>query len=270
VPVRSSADQIAGFIGRKIDEVQGGPKYRNPTHTSTFEKSKLLYSPLPSAPGPASTAVVVEGPLDALAVVASAAAANRLDDFWACSANGVAVSPAQAAQLVESRPEHIVIALDGDAAGREGTIRWVDAVCRGLGRPVMISELPETLDPAEWLALHGESGLAAFDPGRPASATSVAPRQAGRELVAAIAARARDPLLEVVDTVVPLSLMSSSPRQTVELLTQVESEMRQRGWDPNRTAIPVLRRQAMEHGLAAVRAAPIAAHRSAGPAMDLL
>ena len=72
------------------------------------------------------------------------------------------------------------------------------------------------------------------------------PRQSGRELVRAIAARARDPLQEIIDTVVPLSLLTSSPREAAELLGQVESEMTQHGWDPAATAIPVLRRRAME------------------------
>ena len=62
----------------------------------------------------------------------------------------------------------------------------------------------------------------------------------------AIAARGRDPLQETIDTVVPLSLLTTSPREAAELLAQVEAELTQLGWDPQATAIPVLRRRAME------------------------
>ena len=58
------------------------------------------------------------------------------------------------------------------------------------------------------------------------------------------------PVQETVDTVVPLSLRTTSPRDAAELLAQVEAAMTQHGWDPHATAIPVLRQQAMERHLA--------------------
>ena len=62
----------------------------------------------------------------------------------------------------------------------------------------------------------------------------------------AIAFRDRDPLQETIDSVVPLSLLTTSPREAAELLAQVETELTQLGFDPAETAIPVLRRRAME------------------------
>lgn len=246
VPVRSGSGHIEGFIGRKVDDIERGPKYRNPTHTATFDKSQVLYTPLVAPPDAHATAVVVEGPLDALAVAAAAAQANRLDGFWPCSTNGVTVSPTQAERVASLGAERIVIALDGDLAGAEGTQRWVDSVCRGMGRPAMVTRLPDGLDPAEWLAAQGYPGLSAFDPHHQWAARGVAPRQPGRELVRAIAARGRDPLQETVDTVVPLGLLTTSPREAAELLAQVEAELTQLGLDPAGTAIPALRRRVME------------------------
>ena len=246
VPVRSGSEYIEGFIGRKVDDIERGPKYRNPTRTATFDKSQVLYSPLVEPPGAYATAVVVEGALDALAVAASAAQADRLGEFWPCSTNGVTVSSAQAERVATSGAERIVVGLDGDQAGAEGTQRWVDAVCRGTGQPAKVTRLPDGLDPAEWLATQGHPGLSAFDPQHQWEPNVVAPRQPGHELVRAIAARARDPQQETVDTVVPLCLLISSPREAAELLAQVESEMTHHGWDPAATAIPVLRRRAMD------------------------
>lgn len=246
VPVRSGSGHIEGFIGRKVDDIERGPKYRNPTRTATFDKSQVLYTPLIEPPGAHATAVVVEGPLDALAVAASAAQADRLDEFWPCSTNGVTVSSTQAERVATSGADRIVVALDGDQAGAEGTQRWVDAVCRGMGRSAMVTRLPDGLDPAEWLAAQGYPGLSAFDPQHQWERNVVVPRQSGRELVRAIAARARNPLQEIIDTVVPLALLASSPREAAQLLWQVESEMTQHGWDPAATAIPVLRRRAMD------------------------
>ena len=246
VPVRSGSGHIQGFIGRKVDDIERGPKYRNPTRTATFDKSQVLYTPLIDPQGANSTAVVVEGPLDALALAAAATQAHRLDEFWPCSTNGVTVSPAQAERVAKSGAERIVIAMDGDQAGAEGTQRWVDAVCRGMGRPAMVTRLPGGVDPAEWLATQGYPGLSAFDPQHQWERSVVSPTQSGRELVRALAARDRNPFEEIIDTVVPLSLLAGSPREAAEFLAQVESEMTQHGWDPAATAIPALRHRAME------------------------
>lgn len=249
VPVRSAAGDIDGFIGRRIGTDPRRPKYRNPTHTTTFDKSQALYSPTVGPASPHATTVVVEGPLDALAVAGAAARAQRLDEFWPCSTNGVTVSRVQAERVTSAGAAGLVIALDGDRAGAEGTQRWVEAVCRDLGRPAQVTRLPEGLDPADWLAARGYPGLTAFDPRTWPPTTEVAPRQPGHELVGAIAARGGDPVQETVDTVVRLSLLAETPREAVELLAQVEAELTGLGWDTQDTAIPVLRRQAMERDM---------------------
>ncbi len=165
VPVRSPAGQIAGLLGRTTLTDARTRKYRNPTRTATFDKSTALYSPTPATAG--ASAVVVEGPLDALAIAAAAVASGRLTEFWPCTANGVSVSPAQARRITTSGAAKVVVALDGDAAGTEGTQRWIDAVCRGQRRPAMLTRLPDGVDPADWLAQHDAPGLAAFDPRPP-------------------------------------------------------------------------------------------------------
>lgn len=173
VPVRDDAGHITGFLGRDTTRDPRAPKYRNPTKTAVFDKATMLYSPHPLTATNA-TVVVVEGPLDALAVTA-AAVAIRIP-VMACTAAGVAVTPTQADQvaaLSQGRP--VLVALDGDAAGRKGAARWVDLLHRRLGQPVRVVDLPDGRDPADWIAGHGlnalgdllaRGGLATYQPER--------------------------------------------------------------------------------------------------------
>ena len=128
IPVRGRDGRIAGFIGRDVSGDPRAPKYRNPAHTPVFDKSLILYRPTLATPHPEATVVVVEGPLDALAIAATAADADLADRVIPVSANGTAVSGPQAAQVCALAPAGIVLALDGDDAGRAGTERWLDAL----------------------------------------------------------------------------------------------------------------------------------------------
>ncbi|WP_457256530.1 CHC2 zinc finger domain-containing protein [Pedococcus sp. P5_B7] len=157
VPVRDEAGHITGFLGRDTTGDPRAPKYRNPTRTAVFDKATMLYSPQPLTPTNA-TVLVVEGPLDALAVTA-AAAATRIP-VMACTAAGVAVTPTQAdrvAALSQGRP--VLVALDGDTAGREGAARWVQLLHGRLSHPVRLVDLPDGRDPADWIADHGPNAL---------------------------------------------------------------------------------------------------------------
>ena len=267
VPVRSPSGQVAGLLGRTTLTSPRAPKYRNPTRTATFDKSTALYSPTPATAG--ATAVVVEGPLDALAVAAAAATSGRLAQFWPCTANGVSVSPAQARRVTTSGAAKVVVALDGDTAGAEGSQRWIDAVCRGQRRPAMLTRLPDGLDPADWLAQHGVTGLAAFDP----AATSSDPRpvQPGRELVRAALAAANDPVRDTIRDLLPV-LMALPGRDARVLAAQADHEMTRQGWNPKGTFTETLRRvvvvaAAQRRDVAAPRSLRLdapAAHRSLG------
>ena len=236
VPVRSPEGQIAALVGRTTVDDPRTPKYRNPTRTATFDKSTALYSPTPPTRG--AVAVVVEGPLDALAITAAAATRGRLDQFWACTANGVSVSPAQAHLVTASGAAKVVIALDADAAGADGAQRWVDALCRGQRYPAMLTHLPSDLDPADWLALHGPDGLSAFDPG--VRVGDPRPVDAGRELVRVALAGARDPVRDTIRDLVPV-LMGMDGAAARALVVQADGEMTRQGWNPKGTFTDTLR-----------------------------
>jgi DNA primase len=162
VPVHDSLGRIEGFIGRDITGDAAAAKYRNPTKTATFDKSRALYRPTRHHLDPDGQAIVVEGVIDALAITAAAAAAGALDRVAACTTSGLAVSRVQAVKVLRITRNPVLIALDGDQAGATGTRRWTDILVTQLGGQAESVRLPAGLDPAEWLALHGHGGMDSF------------------------------------------------------------------------------------------------------------
>jgi len=163
IPVTNSAGQVSGFVGRDVTGDSRVPKYRNPTRTATFNKSLILYRPTHHALAADANVVIVEGVLDALAIAAAAARRGEMDRFAPCTTSGVNASHEQVCRVLALHPRPPVIALDGDQAGADGTGRWLAGIRLDGLRPVLVTTLPAGSDPAEWLAVHGDSGLSAFD-----------------------------------------------------------------------------------------------------------
>src|ERR1035437_5898433 len=163
VPVLADGGGIDGFIGRDTTGDPKAPKYRNPTRTPTFDKSAALYRPTHHRLDAGANVGVVEGVLDALAIAAAAAQAGEPAMFAPATTSGITVSGLQARTVLALHPKPPVIALDGDQAGREGTDRWLTALCIEHGRTALLTRLPDGLDPAEWLHHQGVRGLRAFD-----------------------------------------------------------------------------------------------------------
>jgi DNA primase len=166
VPVRDPFGRIEGFIGRDVTGEKRAAKYRNPTLTATFDKSRFLYRPTRHTLDPDGHVVVVEGVMDALAITAAAGRTGSLGSIAACSTSGLAVSRVQAAKVMSFSRNPVAIALDADEAGFTGAARWIQALS-GLGRDTETIRLPDGFDPADWLAQHGPAGLSALQLARP-------------------------------------------------------------------------------------------------------
>jgi DNA primase len=233
VPVLHEGGGIDGFIGRDTTGDPRAPKYRNPTKTPTFDKSTALYRPTHHGLDAGANVVVVEGVLDALAVAAGAAQAGEHGMFAPATTSGVTVSGVQARAVLALHPRPPVIALDGDPAGREGTDRWLAALCVEHGRTAVVARLPEGLDPAEWLQHHGVRGLRAFDRRSYDEPATEAPRPQlpGRELVRICLDQPGEPADRVLDALTPLTTQLSHSA-TGELIAQAEHEMTARGANP--------------------------------------
>ncbi len=234
IPVSDQDGRICGFIGRDLSEDPRAPKYLNPTRTATFDKGTVVHRPTHHHLSEAANVVVVEGALDALAIAAVAAQAGRSADFAPCTTSGVAVTATQAARVVElagDRPP--IIALDGDEAGAEGTMRWLTRIATERRTPALLTRLPSSFDPADWIREHGVGGLSAFDQSRgrthPSAVRVAAP---GRELARILVAKGGDQVDRSVDVLVTLAA-ALPQRWAAELLDQAEREMTRQGWNPN-------------------------------------
>jgi DNA primase catalytic core len=146
--------QILGFVGRRnpehSDDRQHGPKYLNTGETPLFHKGDQLYTVGDTANG---KAVLVEGPMDAIAV----SVATRGTHFGAAPL-GTSLTEAQARHLVELDTEPI-IATDADPAGRAAAERDCWLLTSMLADP-LVADLPSSSDPADLLSASGGSELA--------------------------------------------------------------------------------------------------------------
>jgi DNA primase catalytic core len=160
-PIYSGSD-LVGFIGRrnptKPDGEFSGPKYLNTRTTAVFAKGEQLFG-LAEATADldaGSTLVLVEGPMDAIAVTL---ATNG--EYVGIAPLGTAFTEDQAAKLrpyLREDPSHIVIATDPDSAGWQSAQRafWRLAAVRTAPRHLT---LPEGVDPADALLNHGKAAL---------------------------------------------------------------------------------------------------------------
>ena len=149
--------QLLGFVARRhpdlTDDHQAGPKYLNTPNTLLYTKAAQLYGP--ATPPPAGAIpVLVEGPVDAIAVTLSGD--NRYAGY---APLGTSLTTEQAHQLAHLGADPIV-AFDNDTAGQVAAERayWM-LTLHGLD-PRHTRWAPGT-DPADTLHRQGPAGVAA-------------------------------------------------------------------------------------------------------------
>ncbi|RFS84642.1 hypothetical protein D0T12_13935 [Actinomadura spongiicola] len=155
--IRTQDGAVAGFIGRRRDDAPG-PKYLNGPATSLFHKGELLYGLHEARDRLAAGArpVIVEGPLDAIAVTMAAPA-----EYAAVATCGLTLTAEQfdaLAGIADLDGLGVLLALDGDPAGRAGAVRVWERLA-GVGGPVETTALPPGHDPAGVLASGGRAAV---------------------------------------------------------------------------------------------------------------
>ena len=161
---------IAGFIGRRnpatdtLDPAsdaaaKAGPKYLNTSDTILYAKSEQLYGmgEYPDLLAAGATPVLVEGPLDALAVT------HGSPGYVGVAPLGTALTDTQADTLIphlHTRADRtgVIVATDGDLAGQLAAERdyWMLTARGGEPRHVIF---PPGQDPASVLAADGPDAL---------------------------------------------------------------------------------------------------------------
>ena len=140
--------QVVGFIGRRNpDTADAGPKYLNTGETALFSKGAQLYGMAETAAELAAgaTPVLVEGPLDAIAItLAGQGAAVGVAPL------GTAFTDAQADSLrpyLGAGQPGVIVATDADEAGHKAAVRaYWQLTARG-GNPTHLV-MPDGHDPA--------------------------------------------------------------------------------------------------------------------------
>jgi DNA primase len=153
--IRDCDGLLVGFIGRDLSANRDAPKYLNTAHSPLFDKSRLLYG-LDESKQPGCRAqqpVVVEGPLDVLAIAdrVGQAGATDLLPLAACGTGFSASHALQVAQAAFDAQSPVVVAMDADAPGRTAAVA-VGEQLRATGVDVRIASLPIGSDPCEYLS----------------------------------------------------------------------------------------------------------------------
>lgn len=119
IPIRDWEARVAGFGSRALDE-EATPKYLNTPRTPVFDKSRILYAMhLAKEPIRQQGAVIVEGYMDAIM-----AHQHGYDNVVASM--GTALTERQV-DLVKRLTTNVTMALDGDPAGRNATLRSLES-----------------------------------------------------------------------------------------------------------------------------------------------
>jgi DNA primase catalytic core len=168
LPLRNEAGDVIAFIGRAAP---GGdsttPKYLNSPDTSLYSKHQYLYGRFEGRAllAQGARAVLVEGPLDAIAVTTGIG--GRCIGLATC---GTAVTDDHIASLIATtRPDPtLVVAMDSDGAGQDAAERALVLLGRR-GLDPFAAQLTSGNDPAEVLRREGPAALtsALVDSARP-------------------------------------------------------------------------------------------------------
>ncbi len=163
-PIRSARGTIVAFTGRAAGH--GGPavpRYLNSPATVLYDKSQALFGLWEGRGALAAGAVpvIVEGPLDAIAV--SAAGRHRYAPVAPC---GTALTAAQVAALDRAArlPQAgVLVAFDADQAGRRAAVRAYHLLAPfTTTTTAMAAVFPAGHDPAQILRDRGPAALAAM------------------------------------------------------------------------------------------------------------
>ena len=157
--VRDTHGQLVGFTARCGPSAPATvPKYLNTPTTAVYRKGEV-----PFGLGEQHTRiqggavpVLVEGPLDALAV--HLAQDGQEDDFAGLALCGTALSPALSTHLTRLNAQRVVLAFDSDDAGTRATERAVRALVPALA-DVRAVNTHGTGDPADVFTRSGGPSL---------------------------------------------------------------------------------------------------------------
>lgn len=141
IPIRDAVGSVIGFSARKFKPDTFGGKYVNSPETPLFKKSKVLFglSYCRKTIAKEKRALIVEGQIDALRLIYSGFQ-------WTVAGQGTAFGEEQAKELIQLGIRQVYLALDGDVAGQDATIK-IGHIFQKEGIEVLVVKLPPKMDP---------------------------------------------------------------------------------------------------------------------------
>jgi DNA primase len=140
-PICDAVGSVIGFSSRKYKTDTFGGKYVNSPETPLFKKSKVLFGLSFSRKSIAKDrrALIVEGQIDALRLI-------HAGFNWTVAGQGTAFGEEMARELIHLGVRQVYLALDGDTAGKEATVK-IGNLFQKEGIEVYVVMLPEKSDP---------------------------------------------------------------------------------------------------------------------------
>lgn len=150
-PIIDSHNHVLGFSARSLDNSM--PKYLNTSENIVFKKRELLFGyNIYKKEADRDKILLVEGNIDVMSLYQ--AGVN-----YAVANLGTAFTINQA-RLLTRNAKKIYICYDGDMAGKKATHKAID-ILRSIDAKSNIVELPEGLDPDDFIKKYGLSGFTA-------------------------------------------------------------------------------------------------------------
>jgi DNA primase catalytic core len=144
-PIQDERGRVVGFGARALSE-DDQPKYLNSPQSEIFDKSKLLYGLHAAQEAIRETrmVVIVEGYTDVIA-------AHGVGQTNVVAQMGTALTRHHVDKIDRLNPSDVVVALDGDEAGQNATMKSLTHLARTVMRDIRVMQLPEGRDPDEIL-----------------------------------------------------------------------------------------------------------------------
>lgn len=150
-PIIDSHNHVLGFSARSLDNSM--PKYLNTSENILFKKRELLFGyNIYKKEADRDKILLVEGNIDVMSLYQAGvnyAVANLGTAFTINQAN-----------LLNRNAKKIYICYDGDMAGKKATHKAID-ILRSIDAKSNIVELPNGLDPDDYIKKYGLSGFTA-------------------------------------------------------------------------------------------------------------
>lgn len=155
-PIRDATGHVIGFSARKFKEETFGGKYVNTPETILFKKSRVLFGLSYSRVRIAkeAQAIIVEGQIDALRLI-------HTGFDYTVAGQGTAFGEEHVRELVQLGVKRVFLALDGDLAGREATVK-IGHLFQKKGVEVLVVALPQGSDPDLLLRQEGPEAFSAL------------------------------------------------------------------------------------------------------------